>query len=170
MPSTLEAFRAAVQALWESTAPPSVGDTGDASGIAYAFVDTLDEETTPGRHRQLVWSRTAQHRYIMEPVGGPGTGQVESVLDVFLSLARDPANVTRTERAFIAAIDVETETLAHALTAAPDLGAGVIEVHLEEIVDDTSSVAPPKPRAGSPRASVGSISRVRFTLRVLHEV
>lgn len=170
MPSTLENFRAAVEALWQATPPPASIDTGDTTGVAYAFVDTRDEETTPGRHRQLVWGRTAQRRYVQEPVGGPGTGQVESVLDVFLTLARDPGNVTRTERAFVAAIDVETEALAHAFAAAPDLGVGVIEAHLDEIVDDTASVAPPKPRSGAVRASIGSISRLRFTLRVLHGV
>ena len=150
MPSTLEVFRLAVETLWEATTPPSSVDTSDASGIAYAFATSLDEELTPGRHRQLVWGRTAQRRYIMEPVGGPGTGQVESTLDVYLSLA--------------------SASVSTSIAAAPSLGAGVIAAHLDEIVDDTSSVAPPKPRAGTPRASIGSISRVRFTLRVLHEV
>lgn len=170
MPSALAAFRTAIEAAWTATSPPSSADTGDTSGLAYRFATSLDDERAVGRHRQLAWGRVLERRYVMEPNGGPGTGQVESSFEVFLSLERDPENVTRTERQFVDAIDAEIEGLSHAFASLTALGTGVIEAHLDDAIDDSASVEQPKSRAGNPRASTQGISRTRFRMRVLYGV
>jgi hypothetical protein len=170
VPSALTTFRTTVETAWEATSPPSSAVTGDESGVAYRFTESLDDERAPGRHRELTWGRVVSRRYVMEPTGGAGTGQAESTLEAFLALERDPLNVTRTERQFVDAIDHEVEALMHAFATIGSLGTGILEAHLDEMVDDSASVQAPKSRAGNPRASTQGISRTRILFRVLHGV
>lgn len=150
MASRLDNFVAVLSTAWEAVSP-----TDDGTATTYRQIDTLDEERGNGQHREFQWTEPTRARLMSE-----ATLQLEWQVSAEVFLHRG----TRTRSEFRRAISHDVLDLQRAFSQLTNLGAGVIEVVLDDVQIEAGS-SPTKPRAGGARRA--AVVRVVFPFRAL---
>lgn len=155
MATALQAFKDALKTTWEALTPPS-----DGSGVAYTFVDALNEERGNGRHRQALWRMASRLEPRLE-VALETRWTV--VCEVFF--ARAPLGVVRTYATAAALVEEEVQGLVAAQLQMVSLGTGVTEAVLVDvsIPEETPERESAGMGGGLPQDVVW---RARFTFQV----